>query len=267
MDFWLVDQHIMPPEPNCEWHTEQLLRLPRPFLAWQPHPGLPEAAAAITQPAFDISSGIRFGCFNHVRKISDEALRCWAHILRALPSAQLVLKAHSTEDSATAKLLQRRLERSGLPPEQVIWLPYTDTPDQHLQQYAQMDVALDSFPNTGCTTTCEALWMGVPVITLEGDHYVSRMAAAVLHGAGLPGWICSSTADYEELAMRQAEPQNLAWLREHRGHWRKQLQQSPLGDARDLMRQLESSFSELALRRFQEQTFQLATHPPRLVQG
>ena len=266
MDAWVVDHELLPAVPNCEWHSEQLLRLDRPFLAWQPHPALPEAAAAVTQPDFAPTSGIRFGCFNHLRKISDEALQCWARILSALPTARMVLKAHSADDNATATLLQRRLERSGLPLQQVIWLPYTATPDDHLQQYGQMDVALDSFPNTGCTTTCEALWMGVPVITLQGSHYVSRMAAAVLHGTGLQEWICDSTSAYEKLAIEQAEPQRLAWLRENRHHWRRQLQQSPLGDARDLMQQLESAFTTLAERQLAEQGLQLTANPPGLVQ-
>lgn len=265
MDTWVVDHQVLPAEPQCEWHTEQLLRLDRPFLAWQPHPALPEAAAVITQPDFAPTSEIRFGCFNHLRKISDEALHCWARILTALPTARMVLKAHSADDSATATLLQRRLERSGLPLQQVIWLPYTATPDEHLKQYAQMDVALDSFPNTGCTTTCEALWMGVPVITLQGNHYVSRMASAVLDGAGLQEWICTSTAGYEELAVNQADPPRLAWLRQNRNHWRRQLQQSPLGDARDLMQNLESAFTALAQRRLEEQALQMLADSSGLV--
>ena len=267
MDVWVVDQHVVPAEDVCEWHTEQLLRLPRHFLAWQPHPSLPEARAQVSPICFEASSGIRLGCFNHLRKISDQALQCWARILTALPTARLVLKANSSEDKATASLLQRRLERSGLPLEQVIWLPFTATPDEHLQHYSQMDVALDSFPNTGCTTTCEALWMGVPVISLEGSHYVSRMAAAMLHGAELPEWICQSTSAYEQLAIQQAKPDRLAWLRRNRPRWRQQLQQSPLGDARDLIRQLESSFTALAEQRLAEQTLELAAHAPGLVQG
>jgi protein O-GlcNAc transferase len=267
MDVWLVDDHVVTPEPLAEWHTETVVRLPRPFLAWQPHPELPEAKAEITQPAFEISAGIRFGCFNNLRKISDQALQCWSRILRAVPGSALVLKAHSAEDTATATLLERRLQRCHLPLQQVIWLPYTATPDEHLQQYAHMDVALDSFPNTGCTTTCEALWMGVPVITLEGNHYVSRMAAAVLHAAQLPEWICGSLQAYEHLAIAQSSPERLAWLRSHRAHWRHQIQASPLGDAQDLIRELERCFSDLARQRLAEQALQLTGHPPGIVQG
>ena len=83
------------------------------------------------------------------------------------------MKAFSSEDSDSATLLKRRLIRAGLNYDR-IHFPFTSTPQEHLLQYGQMDIALDSFPNTGCTTTCEALWMGVPVITLRGQHYVSE---------------------------------------------------------------------------------------------
>ena len=267
VDGWIVDQHIVPRDRDCEWHTEHLVRLSRPFLAWQPHPALPEAQARITAVAFNRDSSIRFGCFNHLRKISDETLQCWARIMNALPTAKLVLKAYSAEDTATASLLERRLHVNKIRLDQVIWLPYTATPDEHLQQYAQMDVALDCFPNTGCTTTCEALWMGVPVITLQGQHYVSRMATAVLQGAGLPEWICNTTTAYESLAIEQAAPQRLAWLRRNRNHWRSQLERSPLGDANDLMRSLESTFSTLAESRLKKQTLQLTAHSSGMIKS
>ncbi|PTT87665.1 transcriptional activator domain protein, partial [Pseudomonas sp. HMWF031] len=87
--------------------------------------------------------------------------------------------ANASSDPSTQVLLVRRMRRAGLDPERVIWLPLAPSHREHLQQYAQVDVALDCFPNGGCTTTCEALWMGVPVITLTGNHYVSRMSTAV----------------------------------------------------------------------------------------
>ena len=133
--------------------------------------------------------------------------------------------------------------RQGLNPEQVLWLPLADSHENHLCQYAEVDVALDCFPNGGCTTTCEALWMGVPVITLTGQSYVSRMSTAVLHGAGLPQWCASTEAAYVSLALEQAD--QLHWLRANRDHWRRQVQQSPLGDAAGLMKALSQTFRHL----------------------
>ncbi len=246
MDCWLVDEHLLPQSSQLqEWHTESLVRLPRPFLAWQPPAALPEGRVEVTSFAHSSESPIRFGCFNHSRKISMQCLKSWAELMRQVPHAQLVLKAFAADDTGTAELLTRRLRRAGLDLERVVFLPYSATPEDHLKQYEQMDVALDSFPNTGCTTTCEALWMGVPVITLEGRHYVTRMAAAVLAGAELHEWITSSVEQYLERAVQQAEPKRLAWLRQNRNSWRDQVQQSLLGDATNLMQSLESTFGEL----------------------
>ena len=245
MDYWLVDETVVSPQPQTEWHSEKLWRLPRPFLAWQPASHLAEATLDVLPSMWTVEDGIRFGCFNNFRKISLEVLTVWSSLLNRLPKAQLVLKAFASEDSATEELVKRRLKRVGFTKEQLIWLPYTAGPRAHLEQYAQIDVALDSFPNTGCTTTCEALWMGVPVITLEGDHYVSRMASSVLRGAGLEDWIARSEEEYLALAFAQADSKRLMWLRRNRRHWREVVANSPLGDARDLMRHLELSFEQM----------------------
>ncbi len=241
MDAWLGDEQLFPASMS-EWHSEEIVRLKRCFIAWDPPDNLAEAHVDLT----DAPSGsevIRFGSFNHNRKLSDKTLFLWARILDAIPGAQLILKANHKNDKSPQILLRRRMIRCGLDIERVIWLPIAPTPVDHLAQYAQMDVALDCFPNGGCTTTCEALWMGVPVITLTGKSYVSRMSTAVLHGAGLPALCAANEDEYLRIALAQAE--NLSWLRQNRGHWRKQLQQNQLGDAADLMNHLEASFVDL----------------------
>ena len=239
MDYWLGDGELFPPACS-EWHTETLWRLPRPFLAWQPASALPEAQATVAEAP---PGPVRFGSFNHNRKLSDQTLRLWGALLAAVPAARLVLKASAKDDSATQELLRRRLLRAGLDPERVDWLPLTPTPQEHLAQYRHIDIALDPIPNGGCTTTCEALWMGVPVITLEGTSYVSRMSTAVLRGAGLPDWVCPSKAAYVQWA--QAQAQQLQQLRSSREHWRRQLVASPLGDGADLMQHLEQAFAAM----------------------
>lgn len=243
LDVWLGDSQLFP-DPMHEWHSEALHRLSRCFIAWQPPPQLPEAQVPVA-PAPE--GAIRFGSFNHNRKFSDQALRLWGRILAAIPSSALVLKATAPGDEATLALLKRRMRRCGLDPARVIWLPLVASTHEHLLQYGQMDVALDCLPNGGCTTTCEALWMGVPVITLTGHTYVSRMSTAVLHGAGLPEWCASSDDHYIQLALAQA--QNLQHLRTSRAQWRQRLTASPLGNAADLMRHLELAFTQMHQRR------------------
>ncbi len=245
LDVWLGDAQLFP-EPMREWHSEEIHRLPRCFIAWQPPAVLPEAQVPVPPPP---TGPIRFGSFNHNRKFSDRALTLWGRILDAVPGSMLVLKATAAGDEATLALLQRRMQRCGLDPQRVIWLPLVGPSQEHLLQYGQLDVALDCLPNGGCTTTCEALWMGVPVITLTGTTYVSRMSTAVLHGAGLPEWCATSEAHYVQIAVAQAD--RLAELRRQRSSWRERLQASPLGDAAGLMQQIEQAFTSLVARRRQ----------------
>ena len=240
IDAWLGDASLFP-EPMQEWHSERIVRLPRPFLAWQPDSALPEGQVAV--PAAP-QGPITFGCFNHVRKLSAPTLRLWARLLQAVPKARLALKAFTTDDPAVVALLQKRMRRCGLDPEAVIWLPSAPRPVDHLRQYGLIDIALDPFPNGGCTTTCEALWMGVPVITLSGSHYVSRMATAVLAGANLPEWIAHNQEEYLRIGQRAAE--QLKAIRAGRQQLRAHLQASPLGDAADLASQLWQCLEQLA---------------------
>ena len=239
MDYWLGDSQLFP-SSHSEWATESLYRLPRPFLAWAPKNPLPEADISVSKAP---SGPIRFGSFNHNRKLTDATLSLWAEVLNAVPESRLVLKASAESDSDTQRLLRRRMLRQGLDPERVDWLALTKGPVEHMQQYAHVDIALDPIPNGGCTTTCEALWMGVPTITLAGSHYVSRMSTAVLDGANMPDWISHNRSGYIDLASGQAE--RISELRASRHSWRRQLQASPLGNAADLMRHLESAFSKM----------------------
>jgi protein O-GlcNAc transferase len=239
MDVWLGDASLFP-EPMHEWHSETIHRLSRCFIAWQPPSQLPEAHVPVSCPP---SGPVRFGSFNHNRKFSDRVLGLWGQILAAVPDSQLVLKATATGDELTLELLKKRMRCRGLDPDRVVWLPLVAANRDHLLQYGELDIALDCLPNGGCTTTCEALWMGVPVITLTGRSYVSRMSTAVLHGAGLPEWCVATEHEYVALAVAQAA--RLAQLRAQRHSWRQRLQASSLGDAADLMQHLEQAFSEL----------------------
>ena len=180
---------------------------------------------------------------NYTRKLSDQTLAMWARILDEVPVI-LVLKAHANTDISTQTLLLRRMRKAGLPVERLEWLPLTSTPSEHLHQYSHLDISLDCYPNCGCTTTCESLWMGVPVVTLAGNHYVSRMSTAVLSGAGLSQLVAESTDDYVSIAVDLAS--RITSLRSSRNSWRDVLINSPLGTASELMSSLESAFTLMA---------------------
>ena len=139
IDYWLGDWSLFPANYDS-WHTETLWRLDRPFLAWQPVDPLPEATAEVTSAP---SGQIRFGSFNHNRKLSDKTLWLWGQILKSVPDSTLVLKANASSDLATQQLLRRRMQRVGLDPERITWIPLTSGHSEHLQQYQQVDIALD----------------------------------------------------------------------------------------------------------------------------
>ena len=133
--------------------------------------------------------------------------------------------------------------RAGITQEQIIWLPRASTITDHLNQYSAFDIALDPFPNGGCTTTCEALWMGVPVVTLSGYTYVSRMSSALLSGSNNHS-LCASTIDeYISICCNLAE--NINHLRSNRESWRESIKNTDLGNTQDLFNQLEILFSSL----------------------
>ena len=229
------------PQNTNEWSTESIWRLPRCFLAWQPFDQLPEGRVSV--PAGPATPDFVFGSFNHVRKLGDATLRLWGRILQAVPGSRLALKAYTSDDPGTTTLLRRRMHRCGLDPERVIWLPTCASPVDHLRQYGLLDVALDPFPNGGCTTSCEALWMGVPVITLAGNRYVSRMSTAVLKGAEMDEWIAISEEDYFCKALQAAS--NRVHLRQSRHQLRQHLQSSPLGDATGLNSALSQAWQNM----------------------
>ncbi len=239
MDWWLGDSNLFPSTMK-QWHSENIFRLPRCFIAWSPNEFLPEGQAQIdsAQPG-----GPRFGCFNHLRKLSDLTLKTWASILASIPDSRLILKAPGFEDPMTIELLRRRILRAGLNLESIDFLPFSKLVSEHLSQYRFVDIALDPFPNGGCTTTAEALWMGVPVITLKGNSYVSRMSTAVLRGANLNSLVANNLNDYCNLAIKYAS--NLKDLRNSRNHWRDKIINSPLGDANSLKIALEGSFMQM----------------------
>ena len=143
MDFWLGDRTLFPNHMQ-EWSSENIWRLPRCFVAWQPFDELPEGRVDV--PAPPVSSDIVFGSFNHVRKLSESTLLLWGRILKAIPGSRLALKAYTSDDPGTSILLRRRMLRCGLDPDSVLWLPTTPSVEEHLQQYGLLDVALDPFP-------------------------------------------------------------------------------------------------------------------------
>jgi len=183
--------------------------------------------------------GVTFGCFNNFSKVSDATLRLWAEVLASVPGSRLLLKSNGLEEPRQQQHVRERLTRAGIDGGRVELLGRITGLAAHLACYQCVDVALDTFPYHGTTTTCEALWMGVPVLTLKGDRYVAHMGESILHNVGLPEWIASDAAAYPMLAAKMAS--DLPALSALRAQLRPRMLASPLFDARRFARNFEDA--------------------------
>ncbi len=213
-------------------HTERLLRIDDCFLCYQPPRDAPPVAAR------EPGSAVVFSSFNSVAKLNDEILRTWANILAAVAGSRLALKASSLNFPDTVDRLVDSCERAGIDPARIELQGWVADRRQHLAHYGRIDIALDTFPYNGTTTTCEALWMGVPVITLAGEVHMSRVGATILHCAGLDALVAHDAADYVKLATALAnDPDRRNSLR---AGLRTRLLASPLLDHAGFTRKLEA---------------------------
>jgi FkbM family methyltransferase len=210
VDWRVTDAWADPPGLTEALHSEELLRVPGGFLCFRPHPDSPQPT-----PAPALARGrVTFGSFNQAAKISPATLQSWAEVLRQVPGARLCLKSPAFADPPTRADFERRLVSSplaGLPVE--LW---GHLPDEraHLAAYGDIDIALDTWPYGGTTTTCEALWMGVPVVTLAGGSHASRVGASLLSRLGEPSLIADSRQGYVAAAVGLAtDLERLAGLR------------------------------------------------------
>lgn len=237
MDYRITDRHVSPPGRFERWHTEMLLRLPNAFLCYAP----PADAPALAAPPVRKTGHITFGCFNYLGKVSDDILLAWAEILRRNPAARLLLKNKSLGDAGTRDALQARVTRCGIRTGQLIFQSYEPDVRSHLEHYSRVDIALDSFPYAGGTTTCEALWMGVPVVSRVGDSYVSRMGLSLLSNAGHSEWAAPSVERYVDAALTLAD--SASGLERIRLGQRDHLLTQPLFMPQRFARDMEDAYS------------------------
>lgn len=199
IDFRLVDEVTDP--PGSEWHgTERLARIAGCFLCYAPGKDdpEPEETAALREGGGDVP--VTFGCFNRLAKVSGRTVRVWAEILKRTPSSRLLLKSR-VQSEALNREFAGRFGVLGVDPARIEFSPYAPGHREHLELYRAMDVALDCFPYNGTTTTCEALSMGVPVLTLEGGVHRARVGASLLRAAGMPEWVTANEHAYVQKAV------------------------------------------------------------------
>jgi len=233
----IVDKITDPPPEADKLATEQLVRTNGCFLCYRP----PNDAPGLTEPSPD--RPFTFGSFNDLRKVSPSTLDTWAKILAANPETNLVLKSSRLAHQEVRDDLRTRFQALGIDPTRVELLARTAKPSDHLALYNRIDCSLDTFPYTGTTTTCESLYMGVPMLTLLGDAHAGRVSASLLTTIGRTELIADSIDSYMELASKIAD----AGVRSlgDRQSLRQQLLDSPLTDAASHTRELEAIYRTL----------------------
>ena len=237
---WRLTDAVADPEGSADTHaTERLYRLPHGFLCYQPLPGAPDVGGAPARARGHVT----FGSFNNLAKLNDGVLSLWAQVLKAVPEAHLFLKAKGLTDAEPAARLRASLERNGVDPGRIVIAPYAATPADHLALYRNVDIGLDPFPYNGTTTTCEALWMGVPVVTLRGQRHAGRVGASLMGRVGLSDLVAESAEDYIRIAAGLAA--DVGGLEALREGLRSRLLASPLTSPVILTRDIEAAYREM----------------------
>ncbi|WP_372521453.1 tetratricopeptide repeat protein [Sulfuricaulis sp.] len=239
MDYRFTDAWADPPGQTEAFHSETLLRLAPGFLCYQPPPDAPEIGPL---PAYQ-GGHVTFGSFNHFTKVNAEVIETWAAILRAVPGARLLMKHNVLADAGVRKQIWDLFSRNGVDQERVSLLGPAPSLIEHLNTYNRVDIALDTFPYNGTTTTCEALWMGVPVITVAGHAHVERVGVSLLSQLQLAECIAQDHNGYIETAVRMAA--DLDRLSELRAALRQRMQDSPLCDAKTFARKVEYAYRSM----------------------
>jgi len=238
LDYRIVDAVTDPPGAQA-WASETLVRLPGGFLCYRP----PDDAPAQTPPPAQAKGYVTFGSFNYLRKVTPEVVALWAALLHRVPRARLLLKARSLADLNTAQRLHAMFAGHGIDAGRLTLRGPVAGFAAHLAAYADLDIALDPFPYNGTTTTCEALWMGVPVVTLAGNRHAGRVGASLLTRIAFDDCIAADEAEYLDIARRLAA--DIPTLAERRAGLRQRMTASSLCDAPAFTREMESAFEKM----------------------
>lgn len=234
MDYLLLDPHLCPPGAE-RFYSEQCLRLPDSFLCYTPQGPAPEPVPRGDRP-------LTFGCFNKLGKITPQVAAVWAQILHRVPGSRISLMSGAFSDPGVQRYYHSLFADHGIEPPRVILLgkrPY----EQYMRTFQEIDIALDPFPFNGCTTTVEALSAGVPVVTLVGEGYPSRMGLSILSTVGLPELAAFTAEEYVDKAVALAGAPNR--LAEWRRTLRPMMETSPLCDGAGLAGDLETAYRQM----------------------
>ncbi|ARU55009.1 TPR repeat-containing protein [Oleiphilus messinensis] len=239
VDYRITDSICDPENETDQYHTEKLIRLPDGFHCYQGSQSVPvNTALPARQKGY-----VTFGSFNNLTKVTTEVVELWASILKALPNARLLLKCLGLGDESTRLRYVSLFESCGVDKERLDFYSYLPNRLDHLKLYHSIDLCLDPFPYNGVTTTCEAMWMGVPTLTLLGTRHSGRVAASLNTMVGLPQFIAKSKAEYVGIAVKQAD--ELEVLAQLRLQLRAKMLASTLCDAPYFAQTMENVYRQI----------------------
>ena len=231
---WMLGDAVVTPEGCDHLYSERVWRLPGTVFCFAPEEDYPF-------PAFTAQHAQRpltFGSFNNATKLTPHTLRLWARVLAAVPQSRMVLRAPSFSDEGAVRSFSERLSALGVDVSRIEFRGPVGLTVM-MAEYADIDIALDTVPYNGGTTTLQAMWMGVPVVTLQGAHFVSRMGASFMTAAGLPEWVAHDDDGYVAIAAQMASDR--AALLTLKQGFRQHLQDQPAWDVTAHVRALEAA--------------------------
>lgn len=236
-DYLIGDDHVIPPEEE-KFYSEKIVRVPGSYLTFEVTYPVPDVA----DPPCLSTGAITFGCLASQYKITNEVVDAWTRILEQVPNSSLLLKNSTLGSASVRQFVQDLFSRRRISPDRI----HLQGPSDHfqfLETYAQIDIALDTFPYNGGTTTTEAIWQGVPVVTFHGDRWVSRTSASLLHSASLGDLVAQQLDDCISLAVRLANsPDRLLDLRRN---MRSRLRASPVCDTQSFAQNMERLYTQM----------------------
>ncbi len=238
MDFRITDE-IADPSDSDQYYTEKLIKMKKCFLCYWPAKNTPKIEAT---PA--IKNGhITFGSFNHLSKLSDETIELWSNILLKVKNSSIILKAKQFSDEQVKETIIGKFVKHGVKDCNINLISHVSSHNEHLACYNQIDIALDPFPYNGTTTTCEALWMGVPVITLYGYNHAGRVGGSLLINIGLKSLVTHDHETYIKTAIFLSD--NINRLNGFRMGLRQSVINSSLCDAKGFTMELEEIYKNI----------------------
>jgi predicted O-linked N-acetylglucosamine transferase (SPINDLY family) len=237
IDYRLTDIIADPVGEADDLHSETLLRLPNGFQCYKGD----QTVIANVNLSQKSNGYITFGSFNNLSKVTPEVIQVWSKILQSVPTSRLILK--NSQLNHGKKQLLELFKQEGIAEDRIKLYGALASIEDHLTLYNAIDIGLDPFPFNGATTTCEALWMGVPVITLLGDRHVARVGASILTNIGLTDFIAQDIDDYVELAIKMAA--NTDYLQETRQSLRERMESSPLCNGKSFACDIENAYQDM----------------------